>query len=233
MNITKVIYTPERVIKICVSKTDKDEQQQLVPDLVQYAVIFYTIGLIDKPETVIEEAYRISNKKVKIYKNIIVLFFSLDELNQVENCEITINSLVIFLSSRKKFETEFGRTFQFEEIYTTKDLLDIKAPEVQSNKKQKQKQIEPTKKTVQVDKSFKESYEKFKVEIEDSSIGDLIRNKSKPFDHALKEFGISLLCRVLMAVSHLNVLLKNDFKSDLNSFLRLNVLNLHKEVREA
>ena len=233
MNITKVIYTPERVIKICVSKTDKDEQQQLVPDLVQYAVIFYTIGLIDKPETVIEEAYRISNKKVKIYKNIIVLSFSLDELNQVENCEITINSLVIFLSSRKKFETEFGRTFQFEEIYTTKDLLDIKAPEVQSNKKQKQKQIEPTKKTVQVDKSFKESYEKFKVEIEDSSIGDLIRNKSKPFDHALKEFGISLLCRVLMAVSHLNVLLKNDFKSDLNSFLRLNVLNLHKEVREA
>ncbi len=233
MNITKVIYTPERVIKICVSKTDKDEQQQIVPDLVQHAVIFYTIGLIDKPETLIEEAYRISKKKVKIYKNIIVLSFSLDELNQVENCEITINSLVIFLSSRKKFETEFGRTFQFEEIYTTKDLLEIKAPEVQSNKKQKQKQIEPTKKTVQVDKQFKDSYEKFKVEIEDSSIGDIIRNKSKPFDHALKEFGISLLCRVLMAVSHLNVLLKNDFKSDLNSFLRLNVLNLHKEVREA
>ena len=233
MNITKIIYTPERVIKICVSKTGKDEQKQLVPDLVQYAIVIYTIGLIGKPETAIQEAYKINKSTVKIFKNIIVLSFSLDELNQVENCEITFNSIVIFLSSRKRFETKFARTFSFEEIYTTKDLLDIKAPEVQSNKKQEQKQIEPTKKTVQVDKHFKESYEKFKRAIKDSSIGDLIRSKSKPFDHALKEFGISLLCRALMIVSHLNILLNNDFKNDLNSFLRLNVLNLHKKVCEA
>ena len=204
MNITKVIYTPERVIKVCVSKTSKDEQKQLVPNLVQHAVVFFTIGLIDKPESAIEEAYKINKNKVRVFKNLIILSFSLDELNQVENCQITIDLLTIFLSSKKKIKTEFRRTFTFEEIFSTNDDLEINIPLLQQKKESQDNRIKRKEKSnIQVKNHFKNSYEKFKEVIEQSKIGNLIKYKAKSFDHALKEFGISLLCRVLLTISHL------------------------------
>ncbi len=209
MNITKVIYTPERVIKVCVSKTSKGEQKQLVPNLVQHAIVFFTIGLIDKPETAIEEAYKINKNKVKIFKNFVVLSFSLDELNQIDDCQITINSLIIFLDSQKKIRTEFGKTFSFEEIYSTNNDLELNNPLLQQKKESQDNRIKGKEKSsIQVKDYFKNSYEKFKDVIEQSKIGNLIKYKSKSFDHALKEFGISLLCRVLLTISHLNTYLK-------------------------
>ena len=240
MNITKVIYTPERVIKVCISKTGKDEQQQLVSDLVRHAIVFFTIGLIDKPESAIEEVYKINKNKVKIFKNLVVLSFSLEELNQVEDCQITIDSLTIFLSSKKKIKIEFRRTFTFEEIFSTNDDLEINIPLLQQKRGQIESQRylkkssikEKERSNIQTKKYFKNSYEKFKDIIEESKIGNLIKYKSKSFDHALKEFGISLLSRVLLTISHLNTLLQNDFKKDLNFFLKSNVLNLQKEACE-
>ncbi len=234
MNITRVIYNPDRVIKVCVSKTSEDEQKQLVPNLVQHVVVFFSIGLINKPESAIEEAYKINKNKVKIFKNLVVLSFSLDELNQVENCQITIDSLTIFLSSKKKVKTEFRKTFAFEEIYSTNDDLEINFPLFQQKKESQDNRIKGKEKSnIQVQKHFKDSYEKFKDVIEQSKIGNLIKYKSKSFDHALREFGISLLCRVLLTISHLNTLLENDFEKDLNTFLKSNVLNLQKEACEA
>ncbi len=83
MNITRVVYNPDRVIKVSVSKTSTEEQKQLVPELVRHAVIFFSIGLIDKPETAIEEAYKINKNKVKIFKNVVVLSFSLEEFHPI------------------------------------------------------------------------------------------------------------------------------------------------------
>ncbi len=236
MNITRAIYSPDRVIKVCVSKTSTEEQKHIVPNLVRHAIIFFSIGLIDKPETAIEEAYKINKNKVKIFKNLVVLSFSLEELNQIEDCQISIDSLTIFLNSKKKIRTEFGKTFSFEEIYGIDDDIEINTPLLQQKKESHDNKIkgkENEKRNVQVAKHFKDSYEKFKDVIEQSKIGNLIKYKSKSFDHALKEFSISLLCRVLLTISHLNTLLENDFKKDLSSFLKSNILNLQKEGCEA
>ena len=234
MNITRAIYSPDRVIKVCVSKTSTEEQKQIVPDLVRHAIIFFSIGLINKPETAIEEAYKINKKRVKIFKNVVVLSFSLEELNQIEECQITFNSLTIFLDTKKKIKTEFGKTFSFEEIFSTNDDLEIQTPQLQQKKESQDNEIKVKERlNPQIAKHFKDSYEKFKDVIEQSKIGNLIKYKAKSFDHALKEFGISLLCRVLFTVSHLNTLLENDFKEDLTSFLTSNVLNLQKEGCEA
>ena len=232
MNITRVVYNPDRVIKVCVSKTSTEEQKQLVPALVRHAIIFFSIELIDKPGSLIEEAYKISKNKVKIFKNVIVLSFSLDELNQIEDCQITIDSLSIFLDSQKRIKSEFRKTFLFEDIYSTND--DLEAPLLQQKKKSQNNKIKgKERKNQQIAKYFKDSYEKFKDVIDQSKIGNLIKYKAKSFDHALKEFGISLLCRVLLTVSHLNTLLENDFKEDLNTFLTTNILNLQQEGCEA
>jgi len=234
LNITRAIYSPDRVIKVCVSKTSTEEQKQLVPNLVRHAIVFFSIGLIDKPESAIEEAYKINKNKVKIFKNVVVLSFSLEELNQVENCQITINSLSIFLDSQKKIKTESGKTFAFEDIYSTHDNLELNNPLLQQKKESQDNKIKgKEKRNIKFEKQFKDSYEKFKDVIEQSKIGDLIKYKSKSFDHALKEFGISLLCRVLLTITHLNTLLENDCKKDLTSFLTSNVLNLQKEACEA
>ena len=170
--------------------------------------------------------YKINKNKVKIFKNVIVLSFSLDELNQIEDCQITIDSLSIYLDSQKRIKTEFKKTFLFDEIYSTNNDLEIQTPLLEQKKR---KDI----KNAQITRHFKDSYEKFKDLIDQSKIGNLIKYKAKSFDHALKEFGISLLCRVLLTVSHLNTLLENDFKEDLDTFLTTNILNLQQEGCEA
>lgn len=233
MNITKVVYSPDRVIKICVSKTSQEEQQQLVPHLVRHAIVFFSIGLINKPESAIEEAYKINKNKVQIFKNIVVITFSLDELNQLEDCQITIDSLAIYLDSKKKIKSEFRKTFPLEEILSTNDDLELMSPHHQQKRQvQRNKKIKDNRDAKHT-KHFKDSYEKFREVIAQSEIGNLIKYKAKSFDHALKEFGISLLCRVLLSISHLNTLLENDFKEDLDTFLTTNILNLQKERCEA
>jgi hypothetical protein len=233
MNITKVVYSPDRVIKVCVSKTSSEEQKQIVPALVRHAIVFFSIGLTNKPENVIEEAYKINKNKVTIEQNVIIVSFSLDELLQVEDCQITIDSLTIYLDSKKKIKSEFKKTFLLEEILTTDENLELPSPHHQQKNKVQNIKKGKENKSPNLTKHFKDSYEKFKDTIEQSKIGNLIKYKAKSFDHALKEFGISLLCRVLLSISHLNSLLENDFKEDLDTFLSTNVLNLEKERCEA
>jgi hypothetical protein len=120
-----------------------------------------------------------------------------------------------------------------EEILTTDENLELPSPHHQQKNKVQNIKKGKENKSPNLTKHFKDSYEKFKDTIEQSKIGNLIKYKAKSFDHALKEFGISLLCRVLLSISHLNSLLENDFKEDLDTFLSTNVLNLEKERCEA
>jgi len=72
---------------------------------------------------------------------------------------------------------------------------------------------------------FITSYEKFKSQIEDTGMLDLLKNKPSTVDFNLKNFGISLLCKLLLLIKSVNELVDNDFQKDLHEFLRSQILN--------
>ena len=78
---------------------------------------------------------------------------------------------------------------------------------------------------------FIDSYKKFKADIQDTDLLELLRHKTSTIDFNLKNFGISLLCKLLLLVKYVNELVDNDFQSDLQEFLQINIFkNVKKEV---
>jgi hypothetical protein len=91
--------------------------------------------------------------------------------------------------------------------------------------------IPPTPSTITTTKEelqhlFEDSYHKFLKDFQNSQVNDMVKSKQMEFN--MKNFGISLLCKMLLLVKYFNELVDNDFQDDLHTFLQQNILDAKK-----
>lgn len=245
MILKNIIYL-DNSIKLCCVKTKKEEIRLLLPERVQDIIISYSIGLVNNPSSRVKETIKIEKENIRIIDNYILISFYLDELLKPKECEITVNSLSFFLKDKPRYEVQIGKTQAFRNIESDRTIIDniLKKVKASSNsltnvkskhspkdstknastKPYKNKLVDECDINVEDIKHFITSYEKFKSQIQDSDIYELLKNKPSTVDFNLKKFGISLLCKLLLLIKYVNELVDNDFQKDLHEFLRTQIL---------
>ena len=133
MKLQEVIYI-DSYIKIFLSKTGKEK---ICPDLTQYAVINYSLGLIGNHGNRVKETIKINRKNIEFKGNRISISFYLDGLHNPYDCEITFHSLTIFLDNGIRPRLEIGKAYQFRNIKTEIPET-LKEPKVRKKSKSKQ-----------------------------------------------------------------------------------------------
>jgi len=237
MNIQKIIYL-DSTIKVCCEKTTPEEAKKLTSKVVQQACIYYSIGLLDNPESKVIETVKVEKKDIIYTRKYIVLSFPLDGLLKPQESEITLNSIHFIFQDKSKYKVKFSYTQPFCSIESDPSVIEniIKSvrkptPSATPTKKSTKKQIV---KTAPVPghsgnlddiKHFIDSYQKFKVQLKESDLQELVDTKQNTVDFNLKSFGISLLCKLLLLIKSVNELVDNEFQKDLHEFLRSQILD--------
>lgn len=126
--------------------------------------------------------------------------FPLEGLNNPQKCEITINSLTFYLINKPRYKIQIGETLAFRNIKSDISLIDNilgkvksgkgtektkKATNIIANKPTKAISQEKTEFNIEDIKHFITSYEKFKSQVKDSDIQELLVNKSGTIDFNL------------------------------------------------
>ncbi len=251
MKLKNVIYL-DSSIKIFFLKTEREELKAISPKLIQNITMGYSIGLINNPGGKIKESIKIDRKDIEFIKNYVVVSFPIENLHDPNNCEIIFHSLIISLKDFPRFKMNIGKTYTFRSIqsenYSALNLIEnqkvsriVKLPKIIEKRKKMSsnsglidpKTVRKVKKEDDKETSnhFIDSYKKFKADIQDTDLLELLRHKTSTIDFNLKNFGISLLCKLLLLVKYVNELVDNDFQSDLQEFLHINIFkNVKKEV---
>lgn len=251
MILKEIIYS-DSAIKVYFIKTERDEIKAIAPDLVQYITICYSIGLIDNPGSIIKESVKIDKKDIGFMDKYIITSIQLDRLLKPYDCQITIHSINIFLKDSQRFKIDIKKTKQFRNIKSGSPIIPI-PPNKNSKSFKKTIKIEnrtslntPSTPTLSTPKSIKEdckkegilkqidkrfsnsfidSYKKFKKSIQNTDLIKFIKLKTSTIDFSLKHFGMSLFCKLLLMVKYLNILVDNEFQTELNEFLKNQILN--------
>ena len=221
-------------------RTGRDEPNVKVPspENIQHIRVCYSIGLTNGSGSKVNETVKIEKEDIRIIDRFLILSFPLDDLHTPGNCEIIIDSMTIILKDNFKYKINIGKAFNFKNIISdTSPLPDLinKSPNTtkkQGNPKQKFEKTtriseSPTKKIPS--KNFTDSYEKFKEKVNESEFLDLFRRKTGTIDFNLKNFGISLLCKLLLLTKYVNELVDNEFQEDLQEFLKINFIERAKK----
>ncbi|MFX1469496.1 MAG: hypothetical protein ACFFB8_12615 [Promethearchaeota archaeon] len=214
------------------------ERSNFSPDNIQTITINYSIGRIGTVGDKIKESIKINLKECTFRNEEIILSFSLEQLHEPHKCEITLHSLTISFRDGTKSTFKINITRRFKDIesdflevsnYQTKDDIakSVKAKNVEQGKIREIRQAKPPK-----NDDFTDSYEQFKLRLHETDLIGLIKRKASTIDFSLKDFGISLLCKLLLLVKYMNQLVDNDFQNDLQEFLKVNLLeNAEKGVK--
>ncbi|MBA7705889.1 hypothetical protein ES703_114731 [subsurface metagenome] len=235
MKVKNLVYL-DSFIKIFLVRTEEKEIKKISPALVKHAIIHYSIGLVANKGTRIKESVKVDPNDIEFAEDYVIISFMLEGLRDPYECEIIIHTLTVFLKEGSLIRLKIEETKQFR--YVTSELPEIilkrESPNVAANRSSKP-QKEEGKKGAQntgekTSEYFKNTYEKFKTKIQDSDLIELIRCKTNTIDFSLKNFGISLLCKLLLLIKYVNELVDNDFQSDLQEFLKENILkSIEKE----
>ncbi len=249
MKLENVIYL-DNSIKVFFLKTEREELKIISPKLVQNITMGYSIGLINNLGGKVQEFIKIGKKNIEFIKKYVVISFHIENLHDPNNCEITFHSLIISLKDFPRFRMNIGKTYTFRSIesenYPALNLIEnqkisriVEIPKIIKERKIMSSNSGPNNtKTIRKVKKrddkglsnhFIDSYKKFRAEIQDTDLLELLRRKTSTIDFNLKNFGISLLCKLLLLVKYVNELVDNDFQSDLQEFLQTNILKSVKK----
>ncbi|MBA7613913.1 hypothetical protein ES703_21171 [subsurface metagenome] len=235
MKFKNIIYL-DGYIKIFLVRTGREEIKKFSLALVKHLIIHYSIGLVNNKGTRIKESVKVDPNDIEFTEDYIIVSFMLEGLRDPYECEITIHTLTVFLTDGSRIRLKVEKTTQFR--YITSEFpeitlkkgptnLDIINP---SNSKIKEGRKEESNTEKDTSEHFINSYEQFKAKIQDTDLIDLIKCKTNTIDFSLKNFGISLLCKLLLLTKYVNELVNNDFQNDLSEFLKDNILkSIEKE----
>ncbi len=251
MKLENVIYL-DSSIKVFFLKTERKELETISPKLVQNITIGYSIGLINNLGGKVQEFIKIDRKDIEFLKNYVVISFHIENLHDSNDCEISFHLLIISLKNFSRFKMNIDKTYTFKSIqsqdFPTSNLIEnqkisriVKIPKSLENQKIMSSNSGPINLKAmrkvkredhkEISNHFIDSYKKFKADIQDTDLLELLRHKTSTIDFNLKNFGISLLCKLLLLVKYVNELVDNDFQSDLQEFLHINIFkNMKKEV---
>jgi len=252
MKIVSIQFHIDSGISIYCERTGDDEYQQISPEHLKSVTVLYEISLIRDPLKKVKEQCRIYNRHIEYNSHYFTLFFPLENILKPHESQISFRSLRFYLKDHPKVIVPLDETYTFLELQkngietpqekATRDKnqgieqqnLQEGVPSTSGNKPSPgisppQNQISPVITTKEELKLlFEDSYKKFQADLQNSNIHDLIKSKQGTFEFNMKNFGISLLCKLLLLVKYFNVLVDNDFQEDLNAFLKHNMIENKK-----
>lgn len=232
MILKNIIYL-DSSIKVIFDIPGKDEFKTLTTGNLQYLAISYRIGLIKSSGDKITETVKINKNDIEIIDNLLNTSFRLDGLHKPFDCEITLDSMTLIIKDNLKHKININETFSFRSIASDAssffELLNGKAKKEPSALKSKAKvkisKNLPEKKSSQ---NFIDSYEQFRDSLDKTDFIDILKLKTGTIDFNLKNFGISLLCKLLLLTKFVNELVDNEFQEDLHRFLKINFIQKTK-----
>lgn len=232
MKIVSILFSSFKNIKVCCYKTDATEIENIASDFVKYTTIKYKIGLISDPEKCVEEIYRIRSNNIEFMgTQYFILSFPVDSLLNPDECQINIISLMFFCIHGRKIEIHLDCSFTFLEMQNNSEE-EFKKVIATNKRKQEIKPVKVKDTTTITSKIshkkdkrlFIDSFEGFKDTLKDTKLLELVESREDSVEFNLKNFGMSILCTLLLLVKYLNVLVDNDFQEDLNKFLISNII---------
>ncbi len=210
MKLERVIYL-DNYIKIFCAKTKRKEPETITPALVQYITLSYSIGLIDNPGRKVKEQIKINKKHINFIDKYIVISFKITGLLNPNNCELTLKTFNIYLKDSPRLTININKTHSFKSIQSTispiQERIRVSKPSKSSIEKLSKKaadqqvKIQAKKEIRKTDDpstpaNFTDSYEKFKAKLQDTDFLELLRRKTGSIEFNLKNFRISLLCKI-------------------------------------
>jgi len=220
------------------SREKKEKVGSITPELLRYAIINYDISLIDNPIKRVREQYKVNKRNIEFQQDHFVLFLPVDNIIRPNESQIILRSIAFYLKDSKK-ELRIDQTYSFTELQKNANSKITHAPSKgkKSTKAGKgQQRAAISSKTSSMKKAnstltkkenitlFIDSFQKFKQNIKETDLTDLFSTKEKALNFNLKNFGISLLCKLLLLIKYLNTLVDNEFQADLQTFLKTNLL---------
>ncbi len=238
IELERIIYLDNYIKLFC--KLDKKERETITPALTQYITLSYSIGLVDNPGRQVTEQIKIDKKDIKFIEDYIVTSFKITGLHNPNICEMTLKNLNIYLKDSPRFTVKINKTHSFKSIQSGTSPISEKVKSTKTSRKSQKRSHKVKTKTEPPTKSeskkpedssalFSEAYEKFKEKLQETDVLDLLKRKTGSVEFNLKNFGISLLCKTLLLVKQVNELVDNEFKNDLQEFLKRNILESVKE----
>ncbi|MFX1504672.1 MAG: hypothetical protein ACFFDC_01035 [Promethearchaeota archaeon] len=245
MKIESIKFQIDSGISIFCEKSGGKETYTLSPEHIRYVVVDYDVSLIDSPLQHVTEQYKLNQRNIEFQQDNFVLFFPLDNIIKPNESQITLRSIIFFLEDGKKFVFCINKTYTFIELQKNNLGKEIHAPSRGTLlTKAKRKSLQKGDTSSQTSPSgnvtsplpirddatslFVDSFQKFKDNLENPELLDLFNTKEKALNFNLKNFGISLLCKLLLLIKYLNNLVDNEFQADLHQFIKSNLLS---EVR--
>ncbi|HEC37012.1 hypothetical protein LCGC14_1217970 [marine sediment metagenome] len=199
------------------------------------AIVNYDISIISAPYKKVQEQCKIYKKDFQFQQYYFILFFPLDNIINPHESQISIKSISFFLNGSKRVNFTINKTYTFKELQkkttTIGKFHDTYRENLQRGRLSSQKKGSSTKHSIspstntEETKLFVDSLKKFKNEVQGSNLENLIKKKGKALDFNLKNFGISILCKLLLLTKYVNNLVDNDFQEDLTEFVKLNLSN--------
>ncbi len=229
MKFKNIIYL-DGYIKIFLVRIGREEIKKFSLALVKHLIIHYSIGLVNNKGTRIKESVKVDPNDIEFTEDYIIVSFMLEGLRDPYECEITIHTLTVFLTDGSRIRLKVEKTTQFRYITSEFPEITLKKGSTNSditnpsNTRKEEDEKEENNTEKDTSEHFISSYEKFKAKIQDTDLIELIRCKTNTIDFSLKNFGISLLCKLLLLIKYVNELVDNDFQNDLQEFLKDNIL---------
>ncbi len=202
----------------------------------RYAIVNYDISIISAPYKKVQEQCKIYKKVIQFQQPYFTLFFPLDNIINPHESQISIKSILFFLNGSKRVNFTINKTYTFKELQkkttTIGKLHDTIRENLQRGRLSSQTKgsstkhsISPSINTEETKSLFVNSLKQFKTEIQGSNLENLIKKKGRALEFNLKNFGISILCKLLLLTKYVNNLVDNDFQEDLTEFVKLNLSN--------
>jgi len=252
MKVTHIKFHIDSDISIYCERTGKDEHHQITPEHLKNITVMYEISLINDPLKKVKEQCRIYNRNIEYTSHYFTLFFPLENIIQPHESQISFRALVFYFKDNPKLIFPIDETYTFIELQKNSMESSIRTTDWHKNQgvahenlqkgepsnsgitpspgiSPPQKQISPVITTKEELKLlFEDSYKKFQADLQNSSVKDLLKSKQGTIEFNMKNFGISLLCKLLLLVKYFNELVDNDFQEDLNAFLQHSMLENKK-----
>jgi hypothetical protein len=240
MKIESIKYHIDSGISIFCVKSGDGETKVITPEQIRYAIVNYDISLINNPLKRVKEQYKLNKRNIVFQDENFVLFFPLENIIKPNESQISFRSIIFYLQGGKKLSFQIESTYSFIELQRNNNGKIIHAPSkgkihTKAGKDLQEgetpPQTSPIGNTISALASrgedtslFVDSFQKFKDSIQDSELLNLFANKEKSINFNLKNFGISLLCKLLLLIKYLNNLVDNEFQEDLQKFLKVNLM---------
>ncbi|MFW9821590.1 MAG: hypothetical protein ACFFE4_01560 [Candidatus Thorarchaeota archaeon] len=238
MYIKSIRYHIDSGISIFCATSGQGQDEYLTPDQVRYIIVNYDISLVRDPLKKVKEQCKIYNRNITFQDQEFVLFFPLDNVIKPNESQITFRSLFFFLHDGSKISVPINATYSFIELqknnitttlYPTNPGKnhDVESMNPQEGESCSQPFHGTSSSLTSEDKDntlFVDSLHTFKEQVKKSELFELIKTKEKTLDFNLKNFGISLLCKLLLLVKYVNTLVDNEFQEDLHKYLMTNIL---------